>query len=128
MVLMEKALNIKRLEIKEDTVTTYGTVIFQTESFMEKLRVNSKNLKNKLTTSILGIKTNMSDLIIWGTGTTKFSDQITVKLRKTSVNQPQIIGEFELDTKLYNMEPFSGPEKQYNLGIDLYDIESSWKE
>jgi len=34
----------------------------------------------------------------------------------------------ELDeVELYNMEPFAGPEAQYDLGVELYDIESSWK-
>jgi hypothetical protein len=28
---------------------------------------------------------------------------------------------------LYNMEPFAGPEGHYDLGINLYDMESSWK-
>jgi len=28
---------------------------------------------------------------------------------------------------LYNMEPFSGPEARYDLGVDLYDMESGWK-
>jgi hypothetical protein len=31
------------------------------------------------------------------------------------------------ETGLFNMEPFSGPESRYDLGLDLYDMESGWK-
>jgi hypothetical protein len=31
------------------------------------------------------------------------------------------------DTDLYNLEPYSSPGTKIDLGIELYDIESSWK-
>ncbi|HEX9914894.1 MAG TPA: hypothetical protein VGB32_08245 [Candidatus Bathyarchaeia archaeon] len=38
------------------------------------------------------------------------------------------LGGLELEeVKLFNMEPFAGPEVRYDLGVDLYDVESSWK-
>ena len=38
------------------------------------------------------------------------------------------LGGLELgEAELYNMEPFAGPEVRYDLGVELYDIESSWK-
>jgi hypothetical protein len=40
----------------------------------------------------------------------------------------QRLGGFELDEfNLFNMEPFAGPEAHYDLGVDLYDVESSLK-
>jgi hypothetical protein len=44
------------------------------------------------------------------------------------VRPRQRLGGFELEeVKLFNMEPFAGPEVRYDLGVDLYDMESSWK-
>ena len=31
------------------------------------------------------------------------------------------------DSSLYNMEPYSNSDIKIDLGIELYDIESSWK-
>jgi hypothetical protein len=44
------------------------------------------------------------------------------------VKTSKLAGGLSLDqVPLYNMEPFAGPETYYDLGVNLYDMESSLK-
>jgi len=44
------------------------------------------------------------------------------------VKLPQMAGGLDLEqVSLYNMEPFAGPEESYDLGVNLYDMESGWR-
>jgi hypothetical protein len=53
--------------------------------------------------------------------------QIAVALDRDMVKEPRHGGLGLENVKLYDMEPFAGSEKYVDLGIELYDIESSWK-
>ena len=49
-------------------------------------------------------------------------------LRVIGVVPRRRLGGLELEeVSLFNMEPFAGPEVHYDLGVDLYDVESGWK-
>jgi hypothetical protein len=49
-----------------------------------------------------------------------------VKLLKVS-EEKKNKGGILMDSGLYNMEPYSNPSTKIDLGIELFDIESSWK-
>jgi hypothetical protein len=127
MVLIEKALSFERRNIKRDTSRLNGSMKDQFKPYLRKIKIKGTDTFEKLTTRLSGIKTNMANLVSLGSEPKKLSNQLTITLKKTSLKQPQLTGGFELDTKLYNMEPYTGPERRIELGIDLYDIESAWK-
>lgn len=49
-----------------------------------------------------------------------------IKLLKVS-EEKNDKGGILMDSGLYNMEPYSNPDTKIDLGIELFDIESSWK-
>jgi len=55
-----------------------------------------------------------------------FGYQITALERDAMKKPKQGVLGLE-NTKLYDMEPFAGPEKHIDFGVELYDMESSWK-
>ncbi len=124
MVLMEKALSMQRQEISGETFSTLNeletsntkNILFQA---IDQVKMDSAGFMNDLGSRLTNAVGSMNTVL---------SRSMTVlELRKPE--SPRLVRGFELveDTKLYEMEPYAGPETHVDLGIDLYDIESSWK-
>lgn len=77
------------------------------------------------------ITDKMSDdsMVIWGSRIDPdLGKQMRVTLVLTGIDSPRLVGgDYLDDLKLYNMDPNTGQEKNVDLGIELFDIESSWK-
>jgi hypothetical protein len=128
MVLIEKALSFERQNTKRDTGVFQGSVKNRFKPYLLKLKENSGHKIDNLSARLTNFKTNMANLVSLGSEPGKLSNQLTITIEKTSLKNTRLSGGFDLDTKLYNMEPNAGPEKRIELGIDLYDIESDWKD
>lgn len=75
------------------------------------------------------IVTEMMDsnaLVIWGARVNpEQAGKLKVTLVMTGVNSPHILSGFgAIAPQLFNMEPHAEPEKQLNLKLDLYQLES----
>jgi hypothetical protein len=127
MVLIEKALSMQRrgVDIAEDTwmTNTFDDQIKQTitkvTGFVDKLSNNFQKYMLNVNAAVL---TTLKEPV-----KPRFGYQIAVTLDKDVVKKPKQGGLGLENTKLYDMEPFAGPEKHIDFGIELYDIESSWK-
>lgn len=128
MVLIEKALNLERRNLHRDLVEPRGSLREQFKPYILKVKNKGITTVDKVASKLSCLKTNMANLVSLGPESNKFTNQLTVTLNKTSFKRPQLVGEFELETKLYNMEPYIRPDRKIELGIDLYDIESNWKD
>ncbi|MBN2335504.1 hypothetical protein JXL21_08075 [Candidatus Bathyarchaeota archaeon] len=140
MVLMEKALSLRRQDIVVNTAMDHGEVSDQKwgnringlhiEAEMRKAVSKSTDYMGGLVTGVRGWMGNVNAAVLtaWGEAVSpRLSSQVTVALDRTTLKEPKL-GGFELEkTQIYEMEPFAGPEKHYDLGIELFDIESSWK-
>jgi len=85
---------------------------------------------DRLATNFRGFMGNVNAAVITTLGEIikpRLSYQIAVALDRDIAKEPRRGGFGLENTKLYDMEPFAGPEKHIDLGIELYDIESSWK-
>ena len=128
MVLIEKALSIERQNLRRDTVEPRGSIKDHFKPYILKIKNKGIIAVDKVASKLSCLKTDMANLVSLGSESNKFCNQLTVTLNKTTFKQPQLVGEFELETKLYNMEPYIRPERKIELGIELYDIESNWKD
>jgi cell division protein FtsZ len=75
------------------------------------------------------IVTEMMDAnatVIWGARVNPEQDgKLKVMLVMTGINSPQILGGFgAIAPQLFNMDPRSEPEKQLNIPLNLYQMES----
>ena len=135
MVLIEKALSMQRrgvdtatytdVDAAEDTWVTnaFDDQIKQTitkiTGFVDKL---SNNFQKYMVNVNAAVLTTLKEPV-----RPRFGYQIAVALDRDRVKKPER-GVFGLEnTKLYDMEPFAEPEKHIDFGIELYDMESSWK-
>ena len=135
MVLIEKALSLQRRGVDLDTYKgvdaakeTWVIDTFYSEIKQALARVTG--FVDGLATSFRVFMGNVNAAVITTLGEgikPRFSHQITVALDRDLVKKPKPGGLMLENTKLYDMEPFAGPEKHVDLGIELYDIESSWK-
>ena len=135
MVLIEKALSLQRQGVDLDAYTgvdaaedTWVTNTFYTEIKQALVRVTG--FVDGLATNFRGFMGNVNAAVITTLGEAikpRLSYQIAVALDRDIVKEPKLGGLGLENTKLYDMEPFAGPEKHIDLGIELYDIESSWK-
>ncbi len=135
MVLIEKALSMQRRGVDIAAYTdvdaaedTWGTNTFDDEmkqamvrvtGFVERLANNFRKYVGNVNAAVL---TTLREPI-----KPRLSYQIAVALDRDMVKEPKHGGLGLENTKLYDMEPFAGPEKHIDFGIELYDIESSWK-
>jgi len=135
MVLIEKALSLQRQSVDLDAYTgvdaaenTWVTNTFDAEIRQAMVRVTG--FVDGLATNFRGFMGNVNAAVITTLGEgikPRLSYQIAVALDRDNVKEPKLGGLGLENTKLYDMEPFAGPEKHIDLGIELYDIESSWK-
>ena len=135
MVLIEKALSLQRQGVDLDAYTgvdaaedTWVTNTFDAEIKQALVRVIG--FVDGLATNFRGFMGNVNAAVITTLGEAikpRLSYQIAVALDRDIVKEPKLGGLGLENTKLYDMEPFAGPEKHIDLGIELYDIESSWK-
>ncbi|MCW4048305.1 MAG: hypothetical protein NWE89_01080 [Candidatus Bathyarchaeota archaeon] len=127
MVLMEKALSMERQKVTGKTFSPYDELNTLNEATDIFTAIKSKIADTHLTEKL---STQVHNMINWSVEVApRLGNQVSIAIGKTSIKQPQLLGVFEVkETQLYEMEPFAGPEKHYDLGIDLYDIESSWKD
>ena len=135
MVLIEKALSLQRQSVDLDAYTgvdaaenTWVTNTFDAEIRQAMVRVTG--FVDGLATNFRGFMGNVNSAVITTLGDVikpRLSYQIAVALDRDNVKEPKLGGLGLENTKLYDMEPFAGPEKHIDLGIELYDIESSWK-
>jgi hypothetical protein len=135
MVLIEKALSLQRRSVDLVTYTgvdaakdTWVTNTFYTEIKQAIIRVTG--FINGLATNFRGFMRNVNAAVITTLGEgikPRLSHQISIAIERDLVKEPKPGGLGLKNTKLYEMEPFAGPEKHVDLGIELYDIESSWK-
>ena len=135
MVLIEKALSLQRQGVDLDTYTgvdaaedTWVTNTFYTEIKQAMVRVTG--FVDGLVTNFRGFMGNVNAAVITTLGKAikpRLSYQIAVVLDRNIVKEPKYGGFGLENTQLYDMEPFAGHEKHVDLGIELYDIESSWK-
>ena len=134
MVLMEKALAMKRRNVDtavytdfDATENTWVTNIFDDQvkqtiakvsGFVDKLSHDFQKYMVNVNAAVL---TTLKEPV-----RPRFGYQIAVSLDR-ELNKTKR-GRLGLEnTKLYDMEPFSGTERPVDFGIELYDIESSWK-
>ncbi len=135
MVLIEKALSLQRQSVDLDAYTevdaaedTWVTNTFDAEIKQAMVRVTG--FVDRLATNFWGFMGNVNSAVITTLGEgikPRLSYQVAVTLDRDRVKEQKHGGFVLENTKLYNMEPFTGPEKHIDLGIELYDIESSWK-
>jgi len=135
MVLIEKALSLQRQGVDLDAYMgvdaaedTWVTNTFYTEIKQAMVRVTG--FVDGLVTNFRGFMGNVNAAVITTLGEIikpRLSYQIAVALDRDIVKEPKHGGFGLENTKLYDMEPFARPEKHVDLGIELYDIESSWK-
>jgi len=135
MVLIEKALSLQRQGVDLDAYMgvdaaedTWVTNTFYTEIKQAMVRVTG--FVDGLVTNFRGFMGNVNAAVITTLGKAikpRLSYQIAVALDRDIVKEPKYGGFGLENTKLYDMEPFARPEKHVDLGVELYDIESSWK-
>jgi hypothetical protein len=135
MVLIEKALSLQRQGVDLDAYTgvdaaedTWVTNTFNAEIKQAMARVTG--FVDGLATNFRGFMGNVNSAVITTLGKPikpMLSYQIAVVLDRDLVKEPKHGGFGLENTQLYDMEPFAGPEKHVDLGVELYDIESSWK-
>jgi hypothetical protein len=135
MVLIGKALSLQRQGVDLDTYTkvdaakdTWVTNTFYTEIKQAMVRVTG--FIDGLATNFRGFMVNVNAAVITTLGEIikpRLSHQIAVALDRKIVKEQKHGGFGLKNIKLYDMEPFAGPEKHIDLGVELYDIESSWK-
>jgi hypothetical protein len=135
MVLIGKALSMQRRGVDAATYTgvdaaedawvtnTFDDQIRQTMArvtgFVDRLADNFQRYMVSVNAVVL---TTLKEPV-----KPRFGYQIAVALDRDMVKKPKLGGLGLENTKLYDMEPFTGPEKHIDFGIELYDIESSWK-
>jgi len=135
MVLIEKALSTQRRSVDTAAYTdvdaaedTWMTNIFDDQvkhliarvaGFVDRL---SDSFQKHLVNVNAAVLTPLKEPV-----RPRFGYQIAVSLDREVVNKPKQGGLGLENTKLYDMEPFAGPEKHIDFGIELYDMESSWK-
>ncbi len=134
MVLIEKALSLQRrgvdtsdyadVDAADDTwvTNTFNPVkqtIAKVTGFVDRLADSFQKRMVNVNTAVL---TTLKE-----PAKPRFGYQIAVAIDRDVVKKPKQGGLGLENTKLYDMEPFAGPEKHIDFGIDLYDIESSWK-
>ena len=135
MVLIGKALSLQRRGVEASAYTgvdaaedawvtkTFDDQIRQTMArvtgFVDRL---ADNLQRYMVSVNAAVLTTLKEPV-----KPKFGYQIAVALEREMVKKPKLGGYGLENTKLYDMEPFTGPEKHIDFGIELYDIESSWK-
>jgi cell division protein FtsZ len=68
---------------------------------------------------------NEKAMVIWGARVDpSLNNLLRVTLMLTGIRSPQLLSGYEVpETKLYNMEPFAGPEIKLDLGTDLFQME-----
>jgi hypothetical protein len=135
MVLIEKALSTQRRSVDaaaytdvDATEETWVTNIFdeQVKNFIAKVA----GFVDRLADSFQKYLVNVNAAVLTSLKEPvrpRFGYQIAVSLDREVVKKPKQGGLGLENIKLYDMEPFSGPEKHIDFGIELYDIESSWK-
>lgn len=135
MVLIEKALIVQRRGVDAAAYTsvdaaedTWVTNTFDDEIKQAMARVTG--FVDGLANSFRRYMVNVNAAVL----TTlrepvkpRLSYQIAVALERDMVKKPKHGGLGLENTKLYNMEPFAGPENHIDFGVELYDMESSWK-
>jgi len=134
MVLIEKALSMQRrgeaaactdFDAAQDTwvTNTFDDQIKQTiakvTGFMDRL---ADGFQKHLVNVNAAVLTTLKEPV-----RPRFGYPIAASLDREVVNRPKQGGLGLENTKLYDMEPFAGPEKHIDFGIELYDMESSWK-
>ena len=135
MVLIEKALSMRRRGVDAAAYTgvdaakdTWVTNTFDDEIRQAMTRVTgfvnrlANSFRNHMVSVNATVLNTLREPVKPG-----LSYQIAVALDREMVKKPKHGGLGLEYTKLYNMEPFAGPENHIDLGIELYDIESSWK-
>lgn len=155
MVLMEKALSWMRQDVREKTFRSPGectnkisgvggcgnntinhlTLDLDYEgtdvALIHVTGGNNKSLGDAATAAeAITDKMNEDSMVIWGNRIDpSLGNQKRAKLVLTGIKSSQLIGGYEMEEEdIFNLEPFAGPEKiRYDLGLDLYDMESSWK-
>jgi hypothetical protein len=135
MVLIGKALSLQRRGVDttkytevDATENTWVTNTFDDE--IKQAMAMVTGFVDKLVNSFRKYMGNVNAAVI----TTlrepikpRLNYQIAVALDRDMVKEPRHGGLGLENVKLYDMEPFAGSEKRIDFGIDLYDVESSWK-
>ena len=68
-------------------------------------------------------------MVLWGSRVDpSLGDKIRVTLVLTGINSPQLVGGNVMEGMgLYDIDPYQGDETPIDMGLDLFDIESSWQ-
>jgi hypothetical protein len=135
MVLIEKALSLQRQGVDLATYTGFDAAKdkWVTNTFYTGIKqtvVRVTGFIDELATNFRGFMGNVNAAVITTLGEgikPRLSHQISVAIERDLAREPKPGGLGLKNTTLYEMEPFAGPEKYVDLGIELYDIESSWK-
>lgn len=131
MVLIEKALSMQRRGVETDFDATDDTWV--TNTFDDQVKQTIAKITgfvDRLTDNFQRYMVNVNAAVLTTLKEpvkSRFGYQIAVSLDRDIVKKPKQGGLGLENTKLYDMEPFAGPEKHIDFGIELYDIESSWK-
>lgn len=134
MVLIEKALSMQRRGVDKAAYTDVDAAenTWVTKNFDDQIK--------QVTARVIGFVDSLADSfrrymvsVNAAVLTTlkepvkpMFGYQITALERDAMKKPKQGVLGLE-NTKLYDMEPFAGPEKHIDFGVELYDMESSWK-
>jgi len=134
MVLIEKALSMQRRGVDKAAYTDVDAAenTWVTKNFDDQIK--------QVTARVIGFVDSLADSfrrymvsVNASVLTTlkepvkpMFGYQITALERDAMKKPKQGVLGLE-NTKLYDMEPFAGPEKHIDFGVELYDMESSWK-
>ena len=135
MVLIEKALSMQRRGVETAAYTDFDATenTWVTNTFDDQVKQTIAKITgfvDRLADSFQRYMVNVNAAVL----TTlkepvrpRFGYQIAVSLDRDIVKKPKQGGLGLENTKLYDMEPFSRPEKHIDFGVELYDMESSWK-
>ena len=134
MVLIEKALSMQRRGVETAAYTDFDATenTWVTNTFDDQVKQTIAKVTGFVDRLADGFQKYMVSVNAAVLTTLKepvkprFGYQIAVSLDR-EVMKPKRGGLGLENTKLYDMEPFAGPEKHIDFGIELYDMESSWK-
>ncbi len=134
MVLIEKALSMQRRGVETAAYTDFDATenTWVTNTFDDQVKQTITKVTgfvDRLADSFQKYMVSVNAAVL----TTlkepvrpRFGYQIAVSLDR-EVLKPKQGGLGLENTKLYDMEPFAGPEKHIDFGMELYDMESGWK-
>ncbi len=135
MVLIEKALSVQRRGVEPAEYTDFDATenTWVTNTFDDQIKQTIAKVTGFVDRLADGLQKHLVNVNAAVLTTLKepvrprFGYQIAVSLDREVLNKPRQGGLGLENTKLYDMEPFAGPEQHIDFGIELYDMESSWK-